>query len=247
MRAPSSACSCWISEARASQTPSPHQASCGEGIQQRRQSIYHISGIPSALGSLPHSACLNTSAGALRPLLPPLATSCSIGQECYTASKAQAVDFRHRRECTSACCHAGQTTSSGMLRWSGKPCAMIAEALACGHCWGSPLVASVRCAAYSPCHCHLLSRDRSAACVFWRLLCGAQSLQSVLLQSPISAALGPLPGPKTSSRRTQCVSAAPVKPVCIHRIVKYDAWSAFLRQRCVLQMPDAWPAHRCTT
>lgn len=75
MRAPSSACSSWISEAPASQAPSPHRACCGKGIHRRRQSTSHISGVltghtwgpPLVSCSLPHyqsdSNCCPSSIG----------------------------------------------------------------------------------------------------------------------------------------------------------------------------------------
>ena len=138
-------------------------------------------GTPSAQAEyLSHFRCSHSHAMRLLPVscrLPyhhslQLAAHAALGQECEGTTpfpsatqlpRAQAVTlfgrFRYCGAHTCACHHAGQTTSSGMLRWSGKPCAMTAAALACGRCWDSPLVASVRCAVCSSCHCYLLCQQ----------------------------------------------------------------------------------------
>ena len=114
MHVPSFECSCWISEALASQIPSPRQACCGEGTHRRRQSTCHISGA--------------LTQPALRPLLVPCSLShhhstsvccpSSIGLECevttpsqcYAAPKAQAPDLirplqalQSAYDCLSSC------------------------------------------------------------------------------------------------------------------------------------------------
>ena len=240
MHVPSSGCSCWTSEARASQAPSPHQACYGEGTQQRRQSTCHISGVLSASGSLPRSACLETSTGACGLSCHHLSTSVcypsSIGLEfevttplqCHTAPRAQAADLnRPLQTLQSACERLSSRRADNIIRD-----AEVVRKAMCHDCGGTGL---------------------------WTLLgqsfggfCAVRSLQPVLSMSPRVCSLCWLawPADKPSACQTPVCNAGQADRREISPLIKCstsaylsaaDNRSCLMHGRLTGALPECFP------